>query len=69
MKLEFSRQNFEKIIKQNFMKIRPEGAELFLADGQTDMTKPTVAFRSFAKTTNKCFFHTYVTLVKEAAGS
>jgi hypothetical protein len=40
----------------NFMKIRPVGAELFhadwqtdtQADGRTDMTKLTVAFRSFA---------------------
>jgi hypothetical protein len=34
------------------MNIRPVGAELFHADrhtnGQTDMTKPTVAFRNFA---------------------
>ena len=31
------------------MKIRPVGAELFHADGQTDWTKLTVAFRNFAK--------------------
>jgi hypothetical protein len=30
------------------IKIRPVGAELFLADGQTDMTKLIVAFRNFA---------------------
>jgi len=30
------------------MKIRPVGAEMSHADGQTDMTEPTVAFRSFA---------------------
>jgi hypothetical protein len=30
------------------MKIRPVEAELFHADGQTDMTKLTVAFRNFA---------------------
>jgi len=30
------------------MKIRPVGAELFLADGRTDMTKLKVAFRNFA---------------------
>ena len=39
MKLEFSRQIFEKY-SLNFMKIRPLGAELFyagvLTDGQTD---------------------------------
>ena len=29
------------------MKIRPLGAELFNADGQTDMTKLTVAFSKF----------------------
>ena len=31
----------------NFMKIRPLGVLLFLADRRTDMTKLTVAFRSF----------------------
>jgi len=30
------------------MKIRPVGAEFFHADGRTDMTKLTVAFRNFA---------------------
>ena len=30
------------------MKIRQMGAELFHADGQTDMTKIVVAFRNFA---------------------
>jgi len=34
MKLEYSRQIFEKY--SDFMKIRPVGAELFHADGQTD---------------------------------
>ena len=29
------------------MKIRPVGAELFHADGRTDMTKPIVAFHYF----------------------
>jgi hypothetical protein len=33
----------------NFMNIRPVGAELFHADGQTDMTKLMVPFRNFAK--------------------
>jgi len=33
----------------NFMKIRPVGAELFHADGQTDITKLTVAFHNFEK--------------------
>jgi hypothetical protein len=31
----------------NLMKIRPLGAELFHADGQTDMMNLTVAFRDF----------------------
>ena len=39
------------------MKIRPVGAELFHADGQThgrtDMTKLIVGFRNFAKVTKK----------------
>ena len=30
------------------MKIRPMGADLFHADGQTDMPKLTIAFRNFA---------------------
>jgi hypothetical protein len=30
------------------MKIRPLGAELFYADGQTDIIKLIVAFRTFA---------------------
>jgi hypothetical protein len=34
----------------HFMKIRPVGAELFHVDGQTDVTKVIVAFRSFANT-------------------
>jgi hypothetical protein len=38
-------QNFEKY--SNFMKIRLVWAELFQEDGQADMTKLTVAFRSF----------------------
>ena len=39
--------DFRKISKtSNFKKIRPVGAELFHADGQTDMTKLTVAFRN-----------------------
>jgi hypothetical protein len=36
MKLEFSRQIFQKILNQNFMKIRPVGAGMFHADGRTD---------------------------------
>jgi hypothetical protein len=40
------------------MKIRPVGAELFHADGQTDMTKLTVAFRNFAKAPRNCCIQT-----------
>jgi len=40
----------------NFMKIRPVAAELFHAngrtDGQTDVTKPVVAFCNFANAPN-----------------
>jgi hypothetical protein len=32
----------------NFMKIRPLGAEMFHADGRTDVTKIRVAFSNFA---------------------
>jgi len=47
MKLKCSGQIFEKC--SNIMKILPMGAELFHADGQTDMTKLIVAFRNFVK--------------------
>ena len=46
MKLDFFLDKFCKNIQiSNFVKIRPVGAELFHADGQTgaDMTKLTVA--------------------------
>jgi len=36
------------------MKIRPVGAELFHADGRTDMTKLLVAFRNLAKAPKSC---------------
>jgi hypothetical protein len=36
----------------NFKKILPMRTELFHADGQTDVSKPIVAFRSFAKALN-----------------
>ena len=49
LRLGFSQRSFEKILKtSNFMKIRSVGTELFHADGRTGMTKPAVAFRSFA---------------------
>jgi hypothetical protein len=35
------------VVAQLFMKIRMVGAELFHADGQTDMTKLMLAFRTF----------------------
>jgi hypothetical protein len=35
------------------MKIRQVKAVLFEADGRTDMTKPVVAFRNFAKASKK----------------
>jgi hypothetical protein len=39
--------DFPKTQTSNFIKIRPVGAELFDADGQTDMMKLTVAIRNF----------------------
>jgi hypothetical protein len=49
MKLEYSRQIFEKKAQTlNFTKIRPVAAELFHANGQTNVTKPIVNLRSFA---------------------
>ena len=49
--LGFSRQIYEKkqVKISNFMKIRPMGAELFVADGRADMTKLIVAFHNFTK--------------------
>ena len=60
MKLEFSRQMFEKSQISNYIKVRLVGAELFHADGRTDrqiygrtdMTKLILAFRNFAKAPN-----------------
>jgi hypothetical protein len=40
----------------DFIKIRPEKAELFYADGRTDMMKPIVAFRNVADLPPKKFF-------------
>ena len=49
MKLEFSRQIFEKNTQiLNFIKIRPVGAKPFRADRQTHMTQLIVAFRNTA---------------------
>jgi len=50
-KFELSRQIFEKY--SNFKTIRPLGAALFHADGQTNMTKLIVAFRNFANAPKK----------------
>jgi hypothetical protein len=47
MKLEFSRQIFEKYSDIKFHKT-PVAAELFHADRQADMTKQIVAFCNFA---------------------
>jgi len=53
MKPEFS-IIFEKNIQiSNLMRIRPVGDGLFHADGRTDMTKLTVAFRKFANVPKK----------------
>jgi len=43
------RHCLKKTQVSNFMKIRPVGVDLFLEDGQTDMTKLLGAFRNFAK--------------------
>jgi hypothetical protein len=53
MKLEFSRQIFEKSRTSIFMKICPAGPEIFHADGQTDTTKLIVTFRHFANAISK----------------
>jgi hypothetical protein len=47
----------EKFSVSAFTKIHPERAEFLHADGQTGMTKLTVAFRNFANapTTIHCF--------------
>jgi hypothetical protein len=48
MKLEFSRQIFEKFSHIKFDENPLNGSRAFPC-GQTDMTKPIVAFRDFAK--------------------
>jgi hypothetical protein len=47
MKFEFL-DRFSKILISDFVKIRPVLTKLFHVDGQTDMTKLIVAFRSCA---------------------
>jgi hypothetical protein len=59
MKLEFSRQSFEKSPKSNFKNMRHVGAEMLHGDrrdtdGQVDMKNLIVPFRSFANTRKKC---------------
>ena len=49
MKLQFSRQIFEKYSNIKFMTIRPVRAELFHEDGRTDMTKLIVPFLQFCE--------------------
>ena len=44
----FSTDLSKNFIVSNFMKIRQGGAEMFHADGQTDMANLIVAFRTFA---------------------
>ena len=46
MKLEVTRQIFEKYSNINFIRARSVGAELFHSDGRTDMTL-IVVFRNF----------------------
>ena len=54
MKLEFSRQVFEKKKKaQTPNIIKNPSTELYHADGQTDMRRVIIAFRSLAKAPNK----------------
>ena len=59
MKLEFARQSFGKKTQiSSLIKIRLVGAELFLADRQTDMTKVLLAFRNFANTPKNTHYRT-----------
>jgi len=47
MKLEFSRQMFEKSSTTKFNENPSVGSELFHVDGRTDMTKLMATFRNF----------------------
>ena len=58
MKLEYSRQFFEKYSNIKFMEIRPVGAELFHSHGRTDKTKLIVAFRNFANAPKNYLYRT-----------
>ena len=44
----------------NFMKIRPVWAELFFADGQTDMAKLVIGFRNFPNAAKDVLYPTRV---------
>lgn len=57
MKLEFSRRMFEKYSNINFMKICPEGVELFHVDRQADETKLTVMFSKSANASKSTNVH------------
>ena len=61
MKLEFSRQSFEK-----YTNFRPMGAEFLHADrqtdGRTDMAKLIVAVRNFAQSPKNQHTHTHTHL-------
>ena len=64
MKLEFCRLSKNTLIS-DYMKIRPVGAELFHAEGQTDIRKLIVAFRNFATAPRNLRF--YVVLKQKYA--
>jgi hypothetical protein len=53
MKLEFPPEIFENTQTSDIMEIQPVGAELFHAEGQTNMTKLRIAFRSFKNAPDK----------------
>jgi hypothetical protein len=49
----------------NFTQIRPVGAELFHAHGQTNMTKLIVAFRNFANAPKNGYMDGLVTVERK----
>jgi len=53
MKLQFSRQSFEKYSDIKFNENPSSGSEFFHADRRTDMTKLTVAFRNLVNAPKK----------------
>ena len=53
MKLDLSRQIFEKCSNIRFHQNPSSGSRVFHADGHTDMTKTVVAFRNFANARKK----------------